>query len=365
MTNLHDYLSWRGDLLTADVPLNDVDHLILSELSYVNFGDVVPEWRQGKSVTIAEAADRLLAFDPQEKKLDQTFYLWKDLRQLLSGLRASPRFAMMEISRPARVVDDETQFAAFCIRVAEDRYVIPFQGTDSSVIGWEEDLMLALDEAVPAQNAALEYLNAAAAELKGQFILSGHSKGGNLAVYAAAHADASVRRRVDKIYSFDGPGFTSNTLSLEGYRDIERKIVHIIPEYSLVGLLLTHTVNSVVIKSNSIGLLQHNGFTWQVKGGRFVQAKGLNEGSRKVGEIISNWLDQLDQEQRREFVTLLCKSLKRLNVERLEDIRLPALIRIPNVIRVMATIGLESKKEVIKALRQAIQGGRGNDETQE
>ena len=37
MADLFDYLRWRGDLPLTQAPLNPVDNLILSNLSYIHF----------------------------------------------------------------------------------------------------------------------------------------------------------------------------------------------------------------------------------------------------------------------------------------------------------------------------------------
>ena len=56
MANLLDYLDWRGDLPLSRDPFNEVDNLILAELSFVDFGGIVPGPGAGAAVPLGEAA---------------------------------------------------------------------------------------------------------------------------------------------------------------------------------------------------------------------------------------------------------------------------------------------------------------------
>ena len=57
MANLLDYLDWRGDLTLDKSPFNEVDNLILAELSFVDFKDIVPAPSEGESVALRDAAE--------------------------------------------------------------------------------------------------------------------------------------------------------------------------------------------------------------------------------------------------------------------------------------------------------------------
>ena len=50
MANLMDYLDWRGDLTLEISPFNEVDALILAELSFVDFDGIVPPPELGRGL---------------------------------------------------------------------------------------------------------------------------------------------------------------------------------------------------------------------------------------------------------------------------------------------------------------------------
>ena len=57
MANLMDYLDWRGDLLLENAPFNEVDNLILAELSFLDFTGIVGDGSGGGSIALKDAVD--------------------------------------------------------------------------------------------------------------------------------------------------------------------------------------------------------------------------------------------------------------------------------------------------------------------
>ncbi len=82
-----------------------------------------------------------------------------------------------------------------------------------------------------------------------EFIMGGHSKGGNIAVYSAMECDSSIQSRIIKIYSHDGPGFKEDILKGGKYELIKDKIYKILPQSSIVGMLLHHQEDYVVVET--------------------------------------------------------------------------------------------------------------------
>ena len=181
--------------------------------------------------------------------------------------------------------------------------------------------MMALSGAVPAQQDAADYLRAAAAALPGPLRVGGHSKGGNLAVYAAAQADAALQKRITVVYSNDGPGFHTEFLASPGYLRIRDRVVTLLPQYSIVGTLLVQdTARCAVVRSSRFGVAAHDGFNWGVSATGFLRSDGLSRSSRAFDVTMEQVLGGMDMEQRREFIETLFSVLTATGAVTLSDI---------------------------------------------
>ena len=225
MANIMDYLAWRGDISLAYSPFNDLDSLALSLLSYLT-------WQES-----GQLRDLALTV-PQVDKYHFAFV--HECRSLLNAAAMTERFSGITVRHPIAVTDQDRdmQLAAVLNDQPDGSHSIAFRGTDSTIVGWREDFNMAFESPVPAQSAAVKYLQEAALLTDGPLYVGGHSKGGNLAVYAAAHADPMLQSRIRAIYSFDGPGLDDPTIAREGYATIARRIRSFVPQESVVGLLL-------------------------------------------------------------------------------------------------------------------------------
>ncbi len=267
MNTIIDYLDWRGDLSFNQDPLNEVDNLIFSVLSYSDFSGVVPGLDKPGSVTLQEAADRI-GPAPHEVTTNLTRSFFAALPLLLEKCAQTERFANLQLSHYIDRIDfaKAEQFSAVVFSLDEQLHFIAFSGTDDTLAGWKEDLEMSFREAVPAQRDATRYAQAVMANLSGDFYLGGHSKGGNLAVYAAAHLTPEDQQRIIAVYNNDGPGFLANIIEKEGYQRIIHKVTTFIPQSSVAGILLEHEEKFQIIRSNETGLMQHNAFSWEVLG---------------------------------------------------------------------------------------------------
>jgi hypothetical protein len=196
----------------------------------------------------------------------------------------------------------ELQFSAVTFLLGNGTAVVTYRGTDDTLVGWKEDMNMCFLPVVPAQLKAVEYLHTVAKTHKGKIILAGHSKGGNLAVYAAVQCDPDIRERITAIYSNDGPGFGKNILDDPDYQQIRPLICNLVPHSSVVGMLLEHDENFTVVKSRQkSGLLQHNGLSWEILGNSFVHLKDVTPESRKLDRTVNQWIRDMTPEQREEF----------------------------------------------------------------
>ena len=321
MNTIIDYLDWRGDLSFNQDPLNEVDNLIFSVLSYSDFSGVVPGLDKPGSVTLQEAADRI-GPAPHEVTTNLTRSFFAALPLLLEKCAQTERFANLELSHYIDRIEfaKAEQFSAVVFSLDEQLHFIAFSGTDDTLAGWKEDLEMSFREAVPAQRDATRYAQAVIANLSGNFYLGGHSKGGNLAVYAAAHLTPEEQQRIIAVYNNDGPGFLANIIEKEGYQRIIHKVTTFIPQSSVAGILLEHEEKFQIIRSNETGLMQHNAFSWEVLGKHFVYEQELSKSSLVLSQAIRAWLNDISLEERSQFVEALFKVIDATGAKTLSEL---------------------------------------------
>lgn len=325
MANILDYLDWRGDLTLQQSPWNEVDNLILAELSYVDFNGIVPSPKKGKSIPLSDAA--AVFFQRQGKKsheINMGVLVPNTIPVLLEKMMVSPRFREMKLNCFVNWLDVQKaeQFAALTIETGDGSLYLSFRGTDDTIAGWKEDFMLSCLPEVPAQKKAVQYLKDVAYRFpRRKLILGGHSKGGNLAVYSGVFCPASVQRRITGIYSNDGPGFQEAFLQLPEHERIESRIHSIVPKSSVVGMLLEHEENYTVVDSSQLGFLQHDGFSWRVMGDHFVKLRQITRQSHLINLELKEWLRSMPMEQREKFVDAMFTVLTASGAATLTDLK--------------------------------------------
>ena len=320
MASILDYLDWRGDITFAERPFNEVDNLLLAELSYLDFGGIVP----ADFAAAVPLSDAVAAFTKRTPHADMGVLVPDKIPGLAQKMATSARFRDVLLSGYVCKLDEqtETQFAALCAALPDGTVYAAFRGTDDTIVGWKEDFNMGFLPIVPAQREAADYLRAAAAAFPSQKLRAGgHSKGGNLAVYAAVWCGESVQDQLLAVYNNDGPGFHTSLLDRPEHQRIANRIQTILPESSVVGMLLEHEESYQVVRSNQVGLMQHDGFSWQVLGTQFVHLSGLTEGGRIVDSALRDFVRGLDQEQRIRFVDALFEVLTCTNAETLTDLK--------------------------------------------
>lgn len=348
MPNMMDYLAWRGDIALDYSPFNDVDSLILASLSYLTYPEETGLLR-----------DLALTVPPVDK---MQFSFVHEIRAMLSAAAMTERFAGIGMRHPVAVTDQDRdmQFAAVTFDLPDGTHYVAFRGTDSTIVGWREDFNMAFESPVPAQSAAVKYLNEAAALTDGPLILGGHSKGGNLAVYAAAHADPMTQSRIRAVYSFDGPGLDDATMASEGYANIARRIRSFVPQHSVVGLLLTYHPEYTVVKSDGVGLLQHDSFTWQVLGTSFIPVTEVDVSSQLVDQTVHAWLSQVSPEKRRIFVNTIFDVLEASGANTVKELVRNIPSRLPAVLKALQQVDAETARMVLTLWGQFVTIGATN-----
>ncbi len=314
MANLLDYLSWRADVPFSCAPFNDVDNLILSEFAYLSLEHALPE---GGEMTVAELSKALHGIP------DAFGYIEQDSnRAMLALMGEGGRFASAKVCsyRHDTNVAQEKQFAAMTFLLPDNTAFIAYRGTDDTLVGWKEDFNLSFACPVPAQADALVYLLEASRRFDLPIRVGGHSKGGNLSVYASAYAPEEVQDRIISVFSNDGPGMDEGTFASCGYTRIMPKLRSIVPDSSIIGMLLQHHEDYMVVKSTASGLMQHNPFSWQVKRAGFEVIDALRPGSRNLDQVLRSWLSGMTAAERMTLVDTLFDALAATHITTVENI---------------------------------------------
>ena len=323
MADLFDYLNWRGDLSFSAVKLGCADALILSSLAYLNLEGIVPF--DARTAVALHEVNRVFSQLPDR---ESRVRIKRDL-SLLDAVARSARFSGCRLCcyRSKLITSEQTQFAAVTFLLPDGSAFVAFRGTDYSLVGWKEDFNMSFSTSVPAQREAAYYVRDIAKFLPVVLHIGGHSKGGNLAVYAAAMSSLAVQNRIAGIYNLDGPGFTKHMLTHPGYLQIVPRIRTFVPESSIIGILLEHKEPYTVIHSRQVGILQHEPYSWEIMAGGFLLAEEMSAGSRFADRAIRGWLEDMPYQERCEFADAIYDLLRAGGATNVGDILQPKSIR--------------------------------------
>lgn len=304
-TTIWDYLNWRGDLLFTQDGFNEVDNLLFCIVAYIDFRRIT----RLRSLDPADAMPigdvcALLTEEDEQRGLSPEDYI-----PVMRAMAATPRFRDVKMFAFEDSYDEEKvmQFSAVSFLLPDESVFVAYRGTDTTLVGWVEDFNMSFMSAVPAQLRAAEYAAEVTDRVPRRALrIGGHSKGGNLAAWAAIHLPEKLqKKRLLAAYNNDGPGFDSSVLSSDGFARVQEKIHTFIPESSVVGMLLEHTEDYTLIDSTTVSLLQHEPLSWNVLGNRFVYLGKRSEAAQLGDNVIREWLAGLSREERQEFVETL------------------------------------------------------------
>lgn len=314
--NVFDYSKYYGNYTFKEKEFNEVDNIVFSYLSYIDFTGVVKENRD--KITIREAYEKFVKiYKPRNKEM----LAIKNAIKLFEVVKDTKRFGDVILKNYSYVGDDISQFSAITFMLDKKTCYVAFEGTDSLISGWEEDCKMAYHFPVEAQILAKNYLDKHFTMKKYNLIVGGHSKGGNLALTSSMYANYFVKKKIKKIYSNDGQGLRKAQIESKFYEKIRNKYIHIIPNYSIVGLLLRHENNFVVVKSSKRGFLAHDLSTWQVSYDH-LEKEHLSRSSKVFYDGFSRWLDKYDDEKRKMFVKEIFDIIRKNNIKDLMEIQL-------------------------------------------
>ena len=322
MPGIYDYLDWRGDVPLRKDNLNEVDNLFFSLLSYVDFDGILPEDPAADGLTLREAAKEYFFTHREDAPHPLGLIVPAEIIKLFRRLSDTPRYRDLWLTGYINEVclTREMQFSALTLVLPDACRFVSFRGTDDSIVGWKEDFKLAYMDEVPAQRKAAAYLDSLPLCDGDTLYVGGHSKGGNLAVWGAVHASERVRNAIKRVFSNDGPGFTEEMIKSEAYLRMADRLTFLLPQSSLVGLLLVNDSTYEIVRSRTLGLFQHNGLSWEVMGPAFIRQDKLSGRGVRTDTVIRERIDSMTREEKRQFVEMFFEILESTGAKTLTEL---------------------------------------------
>lgn len=388
MGNIIDYAR-EEQRSFEELPFNEVDALILAQLAYEDIPRLVPALDDERNMygtfrgrmhhfpmdrhNLRQSAKALLRAPFSAitlKQMDEVLHDGADsacqhqvhaanftdpaiMHSFVRTVAANPRFSGLRVGAFAERfdTDEQTQTAALTFLLPDGTLVLSFRGTDDSLVGWKEDFNMAFQYPVPAQRMAADYICAVAKLWPGDMILTGHSKGGNSAVYAAMNAPAKIRKRIAAVYSLDGPGFPEHVVTSEPYLSTVSKVHKIVPDSSIIGMVLETPEPCVVVKADCEGLMQHFAFTWQVDGDAFVRVDDIAPSSHEFNSSFNRWMTGLSREEREHMVDALFQVIHASGATTFSGLIASMPLSLPSMIGAIVGLTPDERKHLMEAMR--------------
>ena len=319
--NIIDYIKKNKDKTWKEQPFNEIENLIFSLLTYIDFSDIVPAFKNGK-ITLKEAAIKL-----EDKKKNFRGMFISNTFKTLQIMKNTPRYQNILLYNYMKIVNIDMQFGAMTMRLPDKSIYISFAGTDTSIIGWEEDFKMTYLYPGASQKYASIYLNKAIGLLDRNVRVGGHSKGGNLSICAVMNAKFWIRKKIIKITNFDGPGFLKKEIESKDYKKIEPKIKMYVPKESIIGMLFYSTPDYIVIKSKGLNILQHDAFNWQCKEKELIRDT-QSKRSKALQQKLTKKLEELSLEERVNLVKNLFNIFKNNNIKDTKEIKIKEIFKL-------------------------------------
>ena len=351
MANMLDYLVWRGDIPLSVVPWGGVDGLICAQFSYLDF--------HGGQNTKGWTLEELNRIDALQEGTSNSFAGRKAVFQKMAE---SARFSETRMHHAIALTDPEIemQFSAMCLDLPDGTTCVAFRGTDNTIVGWREDFNMAYQTRVPAQEAATLYLTRAAGLSDRPLRIVGHSKGGNLAVYASACVSKKIQKRIEGIWSYDGPGMNREMSQTEGFGRIRERIHSYVPQTSIIGMLMDYYEPYTVVHSTASGISQHDPMTWQIYGPQFVTRPDVDQTAKVTRDTLHNWLQNSTPEQRADFVDVLFRLVDTTKATRMSDLTGEKFRSLLTMVGNRKEVNPEARRVFNRLMAQAVTLGFGN-----
>lgn len=364
MATINGYLDYNKNRSFKDFAFNEADILCLNELGYFCFEELDASIDFSKDVNLHEV---LMPYVTGEKPFNHSFLVTEERVKLLQKVVASKRFVNLNLSDYVNDVDAEyeRQFSAMVFTLPEiNHHQLVFRGTDDTMIGWKEDFKLTYVQEIPAHRAAVAYLEAYFEKYAGKVTVSGHSKGGNLALYAVAHVNDLLREQIEKVYMLDAPGLQEKGLESDGYKAIRERVTVIRPEESIVGIMLYNDIEPIVVKSNASGIMQHALTSWQFneETGELILAERQTDLSQNLEKTFKQWMNELSSQELKILFDILFDTLMSSGIHSINDVTIDREFgaKLATSIASFYSIGTEKKLLLAKSAKLFLQAFVGH-----
>lgn len=353
MPNLIDYLEKVKELTFDQEPLNILDKVCINEIGYLTYEKWLTASDLKKPINLHDFAEG------KELNPDYSFMVTKERVELAEAIVRSRRFASLSLSNYRSVLDKEVekQFAAMIFSLPElDYHQLVFRGTDDSVIGWKEDFQLTYSREIPAHRSAMTFLEDHLPNLSGHITVSGHSKGGNLALYSAVQSSTSLREKIAELLLLDSPGLMKSLLEKPSYQELKARMTVIRPQDSVVGVMLYWDRPAQLVAAEGIGFAQHNALTWEVDlaGNDFVYEDQPTELSQRLEETFQEWIETLPNQELKQGCDLVFDTILDSGIESLDDIGIQALPQIGQMLQEFGNLSDKQKKVLQDGFNQLL-----------
>ncbi len=357
MSDLIDYVSWRGDLPIEKSPFNEVDALILSQLSYLDYSGIVAPCFLPQ-VTIADVLRQFKTSVDYKRRSHAGLFINPKTVDLLESCGKSVRFKNMAVCGFINKIDlqREEQFSVVTVLPGDKTAFIAFRGTDDTIVGWKEDFNMSFTDVIPSQTDAVDYMaslcgkNGIPSKLYKKIRIAGHSKGGNLAIYATSFSTEKIKNKISDIYTFDAPGLNEYLVKHSDFSRIKPFLHSFYPQFSIIGMLFNHPENFTVVESGQDGIMQHDPFSWHVTGPRFVTLPDFENLGKYVQKTLNAWFFGLSVEKREMFVETMFKVLQATEARTNTELSKNWFKNSAAVIKALASLDSESRKETLHVI---------------
>lgn len=348
--NIITYAQKYKDTDFSQMPFSEVDALILCQTAYYDFGEEEQE--------TAEFRHPVSAYMKKEREtLLHALVTRNGDDELVEILETGGRHGDLKVANFIDKIDEscDQQFSAITYELPEGEYFIAFRGTDNSVVGWKEDFNMSFQDEIPSQKEAVKYAADMMKRHEGRFYLGGHSKGGNLAVYTAMMLPDEMKDRLICVYNYDGPGFWEEVYQTEAYQKVRPLIRKMIPQGSIVGMILEGDNNYAVVKNKVTGFMQHNAFNWIVKEDSFEILEDADASANLLKGTLHRWLKEMDIEERKQFVDSVFDIIYSLEITTLNEVSVNRKEKTRKLLKHLSKVEPEETKLIFSVLGRFVQ----------
>ena len=275
----------------------------------------------------------------------------------------SERFGKLLATKYINKIDQEQekQFAAITVLMPDNTIFVSYRGTDNTIVGWKEDLNMSFKSHIASQISAKKYLEIIAQEYPDKKIrIGGHSKGGNVAVYAATFVNKEIKDRIINVYNNDGPGFCDDVIETPEYKEMIENVHTYIPQSSVIGRLMNHREKYTVVKSVQKGIMQHDLYSWEVLGKEFVTLEEVTNGSEFVDKTIKEWLENVEPTKREQVIDVVFDILNTTDAQTMKEIKSNWFTSARTMMASYKNIDNETKEMIWQTLNELFKVAKDN-----